>query len=664
MDKTKSLLSLWLITCSSVALTAYPVGKPTSQLPKLGRNTLQHIKNTPTDQQDKLAKYEGIKFPSLELKRNLSVPIGLKNELHKKTKGLFYGAMSQQLKNKEFFYVDPTRLFSMMDQITDLDHCVKTFYDFEGKIVVAKENEIVVESLVAKAVVHAGFISYQQRLDDLRQIHDQYKYWVQQRAHPNWYFLRKSPSKWVTGISQEDEIDENIAYLEQLQTYQYERLGEMAFHLRQFDQGFSRQELYQWIDKALLCINRLWEVDTITQDKIYDAKTLLNVVKEGLYKPYHSRKKVNDLIIDDVRMPNHVVRNWIPYAALAVTGIAAYGYYKQNPEKVMEAIGPEAIKEMGNGVAEAYNKYIAQPCGELWNVIRSQDSTDIKVSDQNVIPDKGDDLSEITNDIIENAGETERAFNEMVEILEKLKNTGTSQELTDQFIYEEVFRFFSEGNGSSVAGVDPEMVAIETAYSKNMLPFSKFFARVQGTPALHSPREEDYTLFAHVVLHCKVWVLEPPLKKLLYCSGLTIESCKEVVGSFKKVLEAQRLSFILWSIIPVWYSGLQICKGVGKAYNVVWGKKYDTLRAGLKHIQEVLVSSNGDFDMTTYGKLLFLLHQLKYEALRMVPKKYNMNDEFLNDVLRLESEALTIDQKKELIGNMRAYYPFLSPTAQ
>ena len=165
-----------------------------------------------------------------------------------------------------------------------------------------------------------------QLLDALHEVDDLIVYWRYQKNHPLSYCFGKSPHKWVTGKSQEKEVNSNIKRLEYKQAELYTTLGKLTAHAHSFTEcGMGFAECYTWIEElfsVLSCIKNGPEKtnDGTRFDKIA-AQLELKIKSVGNLR-YHCLHS-----IASAKKSNHFVRNWIGYTvALAAAGYAVHYY--------------------------------------------------------------------------------------------------------------------------------------------------------------------------------------------------------------------------------------------------------------------------------------------------------------------------------------------------
>src|SRR5438445_10471751 len=103
----------------------------------------------------------------------------------------------------------------------------------------------------------------QQVLEALQEIDNRNAYWQYQKDHQWQYFLTKNPLKWITGKSQEEEIQNNLELLESHQGELYVLLGQLAECGNEYDHGYKTSFLsdykkgYEWIDDLLDLLSRI-----------------------------------------------------------------------------------------------------------------------------------------------------------------------------------------------------------------------------------------------------------------------------------------------------------------------------------------------------------------------------------------------------------------------
>ncbi len=512
-----------------------------------------------------------------------------------------------EIKNHVRFYTNPNKLLRSIDSINSLRDCVKAVDTFATKSVIVDKTKNIVYILAIKYALRVGFVSFKARLEDLQKIQKLYNYWVSQKLHQTRYFFKKSPHKWFFGERQEDEINENIAYLENLQNIYYEHLGALASHLYKCDSSVNEQKMYEWIIELINRIDNIWGITPKKNLVISDTQQLVDVLQNEVSRVYNDRKTSQDLI-GNVKKSNHFVRNWIRYATLGVGAFCAYRFYKKNPDRVIEF-----IEKRQASLVESWNVYAVAPIkGLLEKTIwrKSYSEKDYKEKGDNLSSNQSKFLDFMYKDV-ENMFGSNNQENENSLTLKEKKSTYfqlKSDLLKSEDLYDKQgigWRFWSDTDNLANASLD--------YYKKK----GKFYAFIAN----------EY---------------------LGYTNNL--------LDSLNKSLDDQALNLNLVLLTPTLITGWGLAKGVKSLYDVITNRNFYQLSKCLKDIGILLEEDNRKFSHHKYGKLLFLTHQLKKEIMRLVSKKNNMRQEMLDDTVRIESRQTSIDEKIATITSMKDHY--------
>lgn len=108
-------------------------------------------------------------------------------------------------------------------------------------------------------------------------------------------------------------------------------------------------------------------------------------------------------------------------------------------------------------------------------------------------------------------------------------------------------------------------------------------------------------------------------------------------------------------ITPALLLGLASYTGYKK-----WTKKsYAALRRALVEINSLFVDPSKALTDEQYGKMLYLVYNLKNRAKKELPLKRNQQAEFIHDLERIESQDLPVAAKRAVIKDMFRKYEFL-----
>jgi len=153
------------------------------------------------------------------------------------------------------------------------------------------------------------------------------------------------------------------------------------------------------------------------------------------------------------------------------------------------------------------------------------------------------------------------------------------------------------------------------------------------------------------------------LRMLIHGAGKWILYVVDFIHDFRK---ENQVALKFTALIPVFAAAWGLQKTGGRLYAWLTKRDYAAIRQALAHVYTILIESDPhNVDDTDYGKLIYLLHNLKQTAKRHITRKNNMHREFEADILKLESaDDFTPAEKRLIIDNMRAHYPFLMCVAQ
>ena len=146
-------------------------------------------------------------------------------------------------------------------------------------------------------------------------------YWSYQKNHQWKYFITKNPIKWVTGQSQQQEIENN---LEQIQSHQgelYVLLGQLVQLGAIYDEDNKTLFVadytkgYDWIDKFLELLPRLHVIGLDASDN--HSPFLARAVELRLKLARVNRFEEQLLSdVQDTTIPSHAARNWLKYTTM------------------------------------------------------------------------------------------------------------------------------------------------------------------------------------------------------------------------------------------------------------------------------------------------------------------------------------------------------------
>lgn len=176
-----------------------------------------------------------------------------------------------------------------------------------------------------------------QILNTLHELDSLIAYWRYQHHHQISYFFSKSPTKWIVGKNQEQEITHNLTKLERKQRELYTLLGSLTAHVHAFTESSTKYEdCYTWIEELFIVLSCIKGVPTHNLDG-----TQFDAIAAELELKTKRVSSLSDDFLSSVafaKKSNHFVRNWIAYTTL----IAGVGYavhcHNQNPKLFPTAV--------------------------------------------------------------------------------------------------------------------------------------------------------------------------------------------------------------------------------------------------------------------------------------------------------------------------------------
>ena len=488
-------------------------------------------------------------------------------------------------------------------------------------------------------------------LDVLHDIDNYLLYWDEQHNHPTRYFLHKSPLKWVTGKKQHDEVRDNIRMLKKVQAKHYHMLGTLTSHIHRFNEVVSINDRFSWLETLILIIHEFLFTQSDgdgSNINIDSFDRLANKIQQNLGQLLvHKKQVMSDT--SEAKKPNHFIRHWMAYSALLTGVLFAQNYRNNNPKVIDKWVGPEAMNGYKESIIKSSKCYVVDPMKDIWNTIFNYKETDMSVVNQ--LEGKVSKLNETLSSSMDETEKKEKITSEHSEIalkeIEKVLN-----ELT------------KDGYFSNTLKKDEAESILEAAKNNDVGPFIELVCRMPKS--LYSLTIDSNNLKAF-------WAL---LMFLIFNNGegilldakklinIALESLTNGNVAMHEVLKAlfdakkeNQLTLKFMALVPTFWVVTNVPR---KIYNWWTKRDYASIRHSLAHINSILIESANNFDNVAYGKLIYLLHQLKCKAKRHVPSKDNMRQEFFQDIVKLESDDFTIEEKRAMIDNMRAYYSFLA----
>lgn len=445
----------------------------------------------------------------------------------------------------------------------------------------------------------------------LQEIDKRLIYWLYQKEHQWQYFFGKNPLKWITGKNQEVEIDTNIEQLQVKQDELYTRLGELsAIDWHQYLVAMGNDQVaYAWIEKLLKIVSGIKEDSTALADnRDYDA--IVNKLNEELKKA--GAYGANALSsIEETAMPYHITRNWVRYGALLMAGNWAYN----NPDVVANFLTLAQEKAADVQVTFYTNVEIAKNLIEETffggGGMRQKLVNQIGISQE----DEGLLVHKETPEVVGQA---------LDKFMQKHIGSVWKNKPADQEKRKEILAAFYKGNPSPfMAFYNEQLALIQPALSQSYI--------VEAT-----------ALLAQV---------------LAVCSGTSLQIA---VSNIVDLLDQQTAGVRNIALLAPAALGAGVGGyGLSKVYGRLTRYDYTPIRLALLTILSLFVDTTKPLDDLDYGKMIFLIYNLKEKARRELPVKGNVRNDFIKDLERVESREFDSAAKRRIIKDMFKKYSFL-----
>ncbi len=418
--------------------------------------------------------------------------------------------------------------------------------------------------------------AYVQVLDTLQEIDARITYWRYQKNHQWRYFLTKNPTKWVTGASQDIEINNNIEQLQSHQGELYVLLGQLAEYGNLYDHKHKTlfkndyQQSYVWVDELLDLLVRIKVSVNIDEVEPFIARvTLLKAKLERVR--FFKNQILSEL--QETQMPAHIEQNWLKYGTAAM----------------MLGLGYNRVGQIGDFLAGSFD----------WTKNFATDTA--KNVEEIFFPGKLGRGGLIVQQ--SNIDETRSSMINFLNIMEINKIISPQ---------EKAVIIQDEARGSSAE-------------------FQKF---------VNERIMSSYWNFAKYGL--RAWSLF--IQLIALHGGGNVE--KEIAGLRNITLLA-----------PAAVAG-GVAGGLGYlGYKKMIAKDYSPIRRALLDINSLFVDATKPLDDEQYGKMLYLIYDLKKRATQDVPLTDRVD--FVNDLNRIESKEFNVAAKRAIVDDMFRKYSFL-----
>ena len=469
-----------------------------------------------------------------------------------------------------------------------------------------------------------------QIMSALQEIDVLLSYWRYQQQHQIKYFFSKSPIKWVCGKQQHKEIACNIIRLERKQKELYEMLGTFAAHMHAFaEQGLSLDGCYNWIASCMsivACIKV--PANFLRDDSRFDAiASQLELKLKSVYK--FKSDCVSALAV--AKKPNHFVRHWIAYASLMAFATHAMRYHRENPEVL-----PKVMALVQSNMTAFLQSVIVDPLTDLWRVFFvTHTESSIKSIDEKVaiIEKTAGILESKINELTADQKESLKTYSlEMLgKVLERMEQKGFT--IDKDGIMEEVI----QGNFDKLSKLTENTSIyyydekVDLATANVLLMIDSLLNLLQKYPEL----------------------IDEGILPLLQNIGLLFADVGTVISDL--------LKNNFWTMKLAAFTPLAgACFGTAKVYQWATHRDYSPIRIALADINSLLIEAELYLDDRDYGKLLYLIHKLKHRSIYI---KDSQAEEFLADVIKLESKRYSAQAKRGIVENMFNKYAFLGRIA-
>lgn len=437
---------------------------------------------------------------------------------------------------------------------------------------------------------------YVQILAALQEIDARIKYWQEQRNHQWRYFLTKNPLKWVTGKSQQEEIENNIGQLQSHQGELYVLLGQLVKLGNVYDHQQKTvfvknyQAGYAWIDELLHLLPRIKvEAHDIDSGSPFIARVMLLRLKLGKVRRFK-----HDILseIADTRISAHLERNWFKYGALMMGLVYSYNNFDQLKSSFLSA-------------KDNFDSYIVDPI-------------------------KG---------VIKDVFMPEHIGGGDADMLSGVRTT--SLESIKQFVADK----------SGTYGISNADEIVKELENNNYGPYQNFLDLIASKEHLSEAEKSDWTV-KQMYQQVKGGVA-----KFSDLSDFVVGKIYfyELLGLSNFVMREKQFAAVTKLILltPAAFVGWLGYSG----YKKFTAKDYASLRRALVDINSLFVDQTRPLDDERYGKMIYLVHNLKQQAEQEAP--LNVRDDFIDDLEMIELQEYDVAAKRRIVEDMFRKYSFL-----
>lgn len=493
-------------------------------------------------------------------------------------------------------------------------------------------NEVLVRCVYALA--HQVTIALEQCITHLEQ---EKSYWLWAQAHPWHYFFSKSPTSWFSGPKQEHYVAEHISSIKHLLTDLYEDYGCIIKQKASFAQCESLEKLCRWAEETLGLFGSivLYKIPCFKQsetfeDSIYQLSALVDLCDRYIKTLEHR--------INFLKRPHHITRYWIPYTAVTIGAISAYLYYRNNKHDVDTFIKKDLFDRYPTLIKKKYEETISENYRAFGDLLldRNRPERPNFDSEMKAVNNIYDGLIEFFDGVEKGAQGTVEDHKPLDVKIDEFKNTSVEPIKVETWAGEAKISNFEQTVKKGI-----EVAAEMCKYGKLSLDnVNKNMIKEgagQGKAIIESCREFTLNIIKKIAAGANM-TYDLMNKKLSVTIGMLTMvpaaaiSAGAVVGSYKTVQKIKH-----------------------------WFTKHDfrIIRSHVSNIHDVLINADTSMTHEQYGRFMYCVHKLHMQAYKNVP--YHHRDAFITHLKQLASDTLNIQQKKEMIANMRFTYEFLSP---
>lgn len=469
-----------------------------------------------------------------------------------------------------------------------------------------------------------SLLSQEQLILMLNEIHNTLTYWKQQKNHPIYHFLHKSPTEWFSQKSQKRIVLDNIEKLEKLEFNIRVILGQLVKHTYDFNLAHDRKETYHWIKDLLSMLAIIGKQNNKNEDQS-EFKQISRMLEFKLTRIENLKNSIFAKLPAAIK-PSHLSRHWLTYLTGAIAAYTMVNFYKNNQNWTNQALSNIASSSL-----------------DTMNVVIKP----IKTRIEKIIGNQ------------KNEEQLATAAKELRGLLPEMQQNKVTLDQGEQLIHTSLGRKQDNINELKNLLVENQKTWFRSNWSTQDI--EKIISDVENND-LNSLQSLTYnTTISSPNLKIQ---LERLLKTFEY--GDTVKGTVStlstigavmpiIVESTATILEGNSLNAELLTFIPA----ASLVGLTYKGYNWATTRDYSLLRLALIEVSELLAESDAPLNDHDYGKLIYLTQRLKTQAKKHISQK-NIYQDFITDVTKLESNVFTAKQKKAIIKNMLLKYDFLS----